>query len=73
MITRSDLKHERSSLITDVAVHCLHCAEQAFLSKAVHQIHKTRLAETHLALGLLLCCFLYIFLFAEVVQFSCIV
>ena len=49
MITRSDLKHVLSSLITDVAVHCLHCAEQAFLSKAVHQIHKTRLAETHLA------------------------
>ena len=49
MVTRSDLKHVRSPLITDVAVHCLHCAEQAFFSKAVHQIHKTRLAETHLA------------------------
>ena len=49
MITRSDLKHVRSPLITDVAIHCLHFAEQAFLSKAVHQIHKTRLAETHLA------------------------
>ena len=40
MITRSYLKHVRSSLITDVAVHCLHCAEQAFLSKAVHQSTK---------------------------------
>ena len=49
MITRPALKHARSLLITDAAVHCLLCAEQASLSKSVHQIHKTRLARTLLA------------------------
>ena len=49
MITRPALKHACSLLITDAAVHCLLCAEQASLSKSVHKIHKTRLARTHLA------------------------
>ena len=49
MITRPALKHARSLLITDAAVHCLLCAEQASLSKSVRQIHKTRLSRTHLA------------------------
>ena len=49
MITRPALKHARSLLITDAAVHCQLCAGQASLSKSVHQIHKTRLSRTHLA------------------------